>query len=209
MHWCPTSDFAFLPLHAAGVYVHDVECCSDYVVSSYTPTVTILLEARRGVQPVRTSDAKVFLVAEANAPDVEPLDSVSDEVGTIRVSLPPGTVVGIGDASDERSVTRATVQAVLDGLPDATVLHLACHGQQDPGDPLQSGFLLHDGRLTVRHLMGARLPRAFLAFLSACETAKGDGAHADQAVHLAAAMLFVGFRSVIGTMWCVARPYVY
>lgn len=37
--------------------------------------------------------------------------------------------------------------------------------------------------------------------LSACETATGDSEQPDQAVHLAAAMLFVGFRSVIATMW--------
>jgi CHAT domain-containing protein len=45
------------------------------------------------------------------------------------------------------------------------------------------------------------LKHAHLAFLSACETAKGDRAQPDQAIHLAATMLFVGFRSIIGTMW--------
>jgi CHAT domain-containing protein len=39
------------------------------------------------------------------------------------------------------------------------------------------------------------------AFLSACETAKGDRSQPDQAVHLAASLLFCGFRSVIATMW--------
>jgi CHAT domain-containing protein len=45
------------------------------------------------------------------------------------------------------------------------------------------------------------LKHAQLAFLSACETAKGDREQPDQAIHLAATMLFVGFKSVIGTMW--------
>jgi CHAT domain-containing protein len=40
-----------------------------------------------------------------------------------------------------------------------------------------------------------------LAFLSACETAKGDNGTPDEAMHLAGVMLFAGFRSVIGTMW--------
>jgi hypothetical protein len=56
----------------------------------------------------------------------------------------------------------------------------------------------------VSSLMSLNLPNAFLAILSACETAKGDTSQPDQAVHLAATMLYVGFKSVVGTMWLVA-----
>jgi CHAT domain-containing protein len=42
-----------------------------------------------------------------------------------------------------------------------------------------------------------------LAFLSACETAKGDEGTPDEAMHLAAAVLFAGFRGVVATMWFV------
>ncbi|KAG9316098.1 hypothetical protein JVU11DRAFT_3772 [Chiua virens] len=41
------------------------------------------------------------------------------------------------------------------------------------------------------------------AFLSACHTAVGDRTAPDETIHLAAAMQFAGFRSVIGTMWAV------
>jgi CHAT domain-containing protein len=40
-----------------------------------------------------------------------------------------------------------------------------------------------------------------LAFLSACETAKGDKTIPDEAMHLAATLLFAGFRGVVATMW--------
>lgn len=40
------------------------------------------------------------------------------------------------------------------------------------------------------------LPKAFLAFLSACDTAMGDEKQPDQAVHLASTMLFAGFSVV-------------
>jgi CHAT domain-containing protein len=50
-------------------------------------------------------------------------------------------------------------------------------------------------------LMQLKLPKALFAFLSACETAQGDREQPDQAIHLAAAMLFTGFRSVVATMW--------
>ena len=99
------------------------------------------------------------------------------------------------------------VQEVLDNLPTASILHLACHGEQDAIDPLRSGFCLRNGRLAIGELMKINLRHAFFAFLSACETAKGDSKQPDQAVHLAAAILFVGFRSVIATIWCVSQVF--
>jgi CHAT domain-containing protein len=95
----------------------------------------------------------------------------------------------------------ANVREVADALPRAEIVHLACHGVQDQDDPLNSGFCLGDGMLTVSELMNIKLDRALLAFLSACETAKGDKNQPDQAIHLAAAMLFCGFRSIVATMW--------
>ena len=44
---------------------------------------------------------------------------------------------------------------------------------------------------------------AELAFLSACQTSVGDMKLPDEAVHLAAAMLAAGCKSVIGTMWSI------
>jgi hypothetical protein len=68
---------------------------------------------------------------------------------------------------------------------------------------MQSSFCLGDGQLTIARLMQLRLNDTFLAFLSACETAKGDKDQLDQVMHLAAAMLFSGFKSVVATMWYV------
>jgi CHAT domain-containing protein len=66
---------------------------------------------------------------------------------------------------------------------------------------------MRDELLTVSSLMSLNLPDAFLAILSACETAKGDTSQPDQAVHLAATMLYIGFKSVVGTMWLVTSLY--
>jgi CHAT domain-containing protein len=95
----------------------------------------------------------------------------------------------------------ALLQPVVDKLGGANLVHLACHGQQHPTDPLESGFRLRDSPLTVSKLMELKLPNALIAFLSACETAQGDKNHPDQVIHLAAAMLFTGFKSVVATMW--------
>jgi CHAT domain-containing protein len=98
-----------------------------------------------------------------------------------------------------------TISGMSATMQKANIVHIACHGIQDIGDATQSGFCLGDGRLTISKLMELKLDNAFLAFLSACETAKGDKEQPDQAMHLAAAMLFSGFKSVIATMWYVVQ----
>jgi CHAT domain-containing protein len=113
-------------------------------------------------------------VAEANAPGLPHLAEVENEVRAVSDLFAASSV----------SVTNATsatsgVQAVLAQLPSAALLHLACHGQQLL-DPLDSHFALRDGGLTIKELMKMQLPHATLAFLSACETAKGSEAFTDQ-----------------------------
>jgi hypothetical protein len=55
---------------------------------------------------------------------------------------------------------------------------------------MKSSFLLQDGRLSIDQIMQFELPHAVLAFLSACQTAKGDANVPDQAVHLAGALTY-------------------
>lgn len=158
-----------------------------------------LINARRGLRPVPMADIKALLIAAPFSPGCTYLDNVTQEVAVVTNVL-SGASATVLELEDDAGRGAAT-SSVVDHLPDATILHLACHGQQDTASPLESGFCLRDGRLSVADLMRLSLPNAVLAFLSACETAKGDQTQPDQVVHLAAAMLFVGFRSVIATMW--------
>jgi CHAT domain-containing protein len=151
--------------------------------------------------PVITkAEARVLLVAESSAPGMPHLPSVEEEIRAVQKHLSVD-VIGMEEDGRAQGSAKAQKAAVLSALSHSPILHLACHGQQDLKKPLESGFMLSDGMLTVRELMRLDLKNAFLAFLSACETAKGDPGHPDQNFHLAAAMLFVGFRSVIGTIW--------
>lgn len=126
-----------------------------------------------------------------------------DEVEAVRAIVPKCSLVTLPSNCDVSVNPDASARAedILTGIPQANIVHLASHGFQHRTDPLQSGFVMADRVLTVSELMALNLPKAFLAFLSACESAKGDEKQPDQAIHLAATMLFAGFRSVIGTMW--------
>jgi CHAT domain-containing protein len=49
--------------------------------------------------------------------------------------------------------------------------------------------------------MHLHIPNGQLAYLSACESAAADANQPDEAVNIATAMLYVGFKSVIATLW--------
>jgi CHAT domain-containing protein len=175
-------------------------CCNDFVVSSYTPTVTALLRAQRASTPLSRDGISLALIAEKRAHErglalIPGVDEEIDKVATIANSNNVKVI--------HQQAGSTTVAGTSPAIQAANIVHLACHGLQDVSDATQNGFCLGDGRLTIAKLMGLRLDDAFLAFLSACETAKGDQNQPDQVMHLAAAILFSGFKSVVATMWCV------
>jgi CHAT domain-containing protein len=102
--------------------------------------------------------------------------STREEASSVKSVLPAGAIVAIRSSDDSAVFDdhEITSGMLLQKLPEATFLHLACHGHQDPKNALQSGFVMSDEMLTIERLMQIPLPRAFVAFLSACETAKGD-----------------------------------
>jgi hypothetical protein len=194
---CPTGVFMKLPLHAAGIYSGtDQVSCSDYLVVSYTPSIAALLHAQQSAKPVHRSEAKTLLVAVDQPLHGTPLPMTSQEAATVQRLVSPSAQV----------VRVSTCSQMLENIEPASILHLACHGTHNLSDPLKSSFHLQDGMLPVSKLMELELPSAFLAVLSACETARGDSTQPDQAIHLAATMLFAGFKSVIATMWSVDVP---
>jgi CHAT domain-containing protein len=196
--WCVTGQLSFLPIHAAGDYrSQDGDCTADYVVSSYIPTLTSLSRSRKKWQPLSRTDVTGLIICEPSAPGMSALSEVTQEVRFVRDCFQAADASVIDTPS---TTSRSRELAALMSNTPMNILHLACHGVQDP-DPLKSAFLLRDGRFTIGDIMQLDMSHAVLAYLSACQTAKGDRNAPDQAVHLAASMLFCGFKSVIGTMW--------
>jgi CHAT domain-containing protein len=95
---------------------------------------------------------------------------------------------------------------VLECLRDHRFVHIVCHGILEPGKPFDSHFELYNGkRLSLLDIVRSQHPQGEFAFLAACHTAEmTDESPSDEALHLAAAMQYCGFRSVIGTMWAMA-----
>jgi CHAT domain-containing protein len=169
-------------------------------VSSYTPTVTTLLRVQRAATPLSRADLSIALVAEKKAHDsaLQVIYGVDEEIEHIATVARSNGIQAI-----HQQTGSTTVENTAAVMQKTNIVHLAYHGVQDSCDATQSGFCLGDGRLTILKLTELKLDRAFLAFLSACETAKGDREQPDQVIHLAAAMLFTGFSNVIATMWYV------
>ena len=89
---------------------------------------------------------------------------------------------------------------VLEGMEEGSWVHLACHAVQHSSIsslPTESAFCLHSRDLTLLKIMTKSFHNADFAFLSACQTATGDEALLEEAVHLAAGMLAAGYQSVI------------
>jgi CHAT domain-containing protein len=133
----------------------------------------------------------------AETPGQPPLPAVHEELAALAKRLPPP------GAARHLVGEQATRSRVLAEIAEHPWLHLACHAAQHDTDPSTSGFALWDGPLTIADLAGVRVPDAELAYLSACQTATGTALLADESVHLAAAMLLLGYRHVVATLWSV------
>ncbi|THH17990.1 hypothetical protein EW146_g2917 [Bondarzewia mesenterica] len=196
--WCPTGALAALPLHAAGPYFESESNLPDLFISSYTPTLSALITARETLMN-SSHDPNLLLVGApgtaenpyANLPHVE------HECKIARSWLPRGNDL-IGSA--------ATREAVLTALRSHSWVHFACHALHSRTQPFNSSFVLHKNELlSLRNFMTAHTPNAGLAFLSACDSAAADTSTTpDEVLHLAAAVQFSGFCSVVATLWTMA-----
>ena len=195
--WCPTSTLCGLPLHAAGMYSPKVpkpNCIPDCYVSSYTPSLSALIKARSGLVTRTTNPPSLLVIAQSDGI----LPKVKEEIGHIQRLSKHNADIRVLEGQD------ANHDTVLSGLRTHSWAHFACHGHLND-QPFHSSFQLHgNSRLELVKLIPAQFPDAELAFLSACHTAAGDVIGTpDEVVHLAAALQFCGFRSVVGTMWAM------
>ncbi|HEX8139877.1 MAG TPA: CHAT domain-containing tetratricopeptide repeat protein [Pyrinomonadaceae bacterium] len=97
----------------------------------------------------------------------------------------------------------ATIRALREHAGGADVLHLACHGQFRPENPLFSSLRLADGWLTVGDAYSLALRRCGLVTLSACETGVSAVAPGDELTGLARGFFSAGAPSLLLSLWTV------
>jgi CHAT domain-containing protein len=194
--WCATGPLAFLPIHAAGIYSKSEPGfnISDYVVSSYTPTLAAIIGARES-HHARDKYRGLLAISQPSTPGQSALPNTEVELNIIKNQATQFSVSLLRGPE-------ALMESVIKGMEAHSWVHFACHGIQDT-EPLKSAFCLHDKHLELSMIITKSFPHADFAFLSACQTATGDEKLSEEAVHLAAGLMLAGYGSVIATTWSI------
>ncbi|THU77271.1 hypothetical protein K435DRAFT_893101 [Dendrothele bispora CBS 962.96] len=191
--WCPTGALIQLPIHAAGPYVAGKENLCDLFISSYTHTLSSLVQARKTMVPEPSILSTHLLVIGQS----DSLPQVRKELSILQELF--STSISSYDNAE------ATPDLVLSQLKQYKWVHFACHGGLDATRPFESYFKLHNGNLSLRQILRSNLPSAEFGFLAACHTMRGDvEGNPDEGISLAAAVQFSGFRSIVGTLWAMS-----
>jgi CHAT domain-containing protein/tetratricopeptide (TPR) repeat protein len=195
--WCCCSSFSTLPIHAAGLHSGQPKSdILDLYVSSYTPTLSDLRRVILAHDNNSPENRRILFVGHRGSnfrDSLEVLEGVVEELHALQLV----------DRIETETLleTEATPDAAIEKLGQHRWVHFSCHGVVSPSQPSESYFHLEGGQLRVKDLIEARIPNAEFAFLSACHTAGSGELLPDENIHLAAALQFSGFKSVIGTMW--------
>ena len=190
--WSPSGSLTLLPIQAATREASasgPALCALDCVVSSFIPTAAAL---RRESAPL-TGDPAASIVAIPVTAGYRDLPGVVDEAESIARRYAGEPLIG-------PAATRAAVTKALQG---SEIAHFACHAVNMPSDPSRSGLVVHDGVLTVAELSVQDLRHAHLAYLSACDTARGGMILTDEAITICSGLFLAGFAHAIGTLWPV------
>ena len=208
--WMGVGAASGLPFHAAGDYSNGVidenENCLDRVISSYTPTLKALRNARERATRTVCQPRENHSLLIATMPDTPghgALPGVRHEAQTILSTVDQDMNV--------KELNSPSTDDVLAQLQSYELVHFACHGYSDPGDPAHSHLLLQKDsdsgpvvdKLTVSKLLDSQsMPGAWIAYLSACGTAEiRDKSLQEEALHITSGFLIAGFSHVIGSLW--------
>lgn len=172
---------------------------TEYLIDRFSISVVPSLSAIAPVLSKRNPD-NGHLLAFANP-----------EAGPVSLPYAEQEVAGIAGMFSHRSVYirgEATESQFKksSALPD--VIHVACHGEFNDAQPLQSGILMardrdNDGILQTHELFSLDLENANLVTISACETALCKLQDGQDWIGLTRGFLYAGTPSILATLWKV------
>lgn len=181
LHYVP---MAALWFHNSGEGPKRLYLCQRFQMS-VVPSASYLVHLHKEQRPApRMTESLVI------GNPTQDLPAAEAEAVAVSKSLRVKPVLG-AQAVRDRVLHLAKAQAVV---------HIASHGVYDERDPLLSGLLLADGRLSVEDLLDAHIP-ADLLTLSGCLTGRSAQEPGDELIGLARAALAAGVPSVITTLW--------
>lgn len=179
----PVGALYYVPFHA-------LSDGKNYVIETreivYTPSATVW--RKLSAKPARKLE-NALLIGFAD----ESIPLVNQEIKALEK---------IFKASKSFTDEKATFLAYTENASKFDVLHLACHGQFRPENPLFSNLHLADGFVTVRDICSQKL-KAEIVTLSACETGLNKIFAGDEILGLARGFLSAGASSLILSLWAV------
>ncbi len=174
----------------------------QYLGDEYSLFTLPSASALRFIQAKRKPETNTILALgnpTTTEPGLAPLQSAQEEVKDIAKLY--GMQPLIGDL--------ATESALRSRAGEASIVHLAAHGQYNQDNPLFSAIYLagdkeEDGRLEVNEIYSLDLTKTTdLVVLSACQTDVGAVSAGDEVVGLTRAFLYAGTPTVIASLWNV------
>jgi CHAT domain-containing protein len=152
---------------------------------------------------MKAQEETVLLATMTATPDLPTLHGVDIEKDAVLGKLPTHHSSEVHD--------HPCTSDILQSIQQCSIAHFACHGLTDYVDPSRSGLVFRKqddaGRLiqdvmTVHAVSELKLPRAKLAYLSACSTAENRAARLrDEVIHVVSGFQVAGFAHVVGCLW--------
>lgn len=190
-----TSELAMLPLAAARPGPDDARAFVDDYALVVAPSLLALRVAHENAARAAERGSSLLAV-------VDPRDN-------LRFATLEGSVLSHHGERFPLTIIpgkRATREAVLEALPNSSLVHFACHAGFNPNASLESRLdLAGDTQLMLRDLVAKRgLLRARLVVLSACETGITEVDRApEESTGFALGFIDAGAAGVVSTLWQV------
>ncbi|KAI0870368.1 CHAT domain-containing protein [Hypoxylon argillaceum] len=206
--WMPTGLLSMLPIHAAGRHNSVLsETVVDRVISSYCPSVKVLLYQRKQTAEYSHALGEACVVSMLTTPGCSPLPTVGEEIESVKALLPALHI------KSSRLLYNPRKEDVIEGLKSCDFFHFAGHAVSNPLYPSKSYLVLDDWKenpLTVESILESNLEgkTPFLAYLSACSTGAGPTECLnDESINLMTACHLIGVRHAVGSLWNLFEEY--
>lgn len=205
LRWIGAGLASSLPFHAASTnYIKKQrDSTFDRVISSYIPSIKALDYGKRRLLAKKPGQIQALIVTMPTTPMQDPLFGATEEAAEISAILEKSAKVV--------PLVQPTAEVVLQCLGEYDLAHFACHGISSL-IPSNSGLVLQKTQsgsselemdlLRVNEVAQKRLPKALIAYLSACSTAENKAEELrDEALHVVSGFHVAGFRHVVGCLW--------